>query len=185
MLEKFTSYCNPRKNITILRHKFFTYKQVEGQSFNDFVTELKKHGSECEFGELTTSLTKDMIVCGVADNTLRERLLRDGDLTLEKAIAAGHAAEETKRHAQENQLIYTKSIVQRTTNRDVLTRNPNNPTIPSTSVNSVAAPTNEENVLHMVKDAISATAKTTLKPVVPRRKLTVLLKRTAPFLANR
>ena len=42
-----------------------------------------------------------MIVCGVADNTLRERLLRDGDLTLEKAIAAGHAAEETKRHAQE------------------------------------------------------------------------------------
>ena len=101
VLEKFTSYCNPRMNITILRHKFFTYKQVEGQSFNDFVTELKKRGSECEFGELTTSLTKDMIVCGVADNTLRERLLRDGDLTLEKAIAAGHAAEETKRHAQE------------------------------------------------------------------------------------
>ena len=101
VLEKFTSYCNPRKNITILRHKFFTYKQVEGQRVNDFVTELKKRGSECEFGELTTSLTKDMIVCGVADNTLRERLLRDGDLTLEKAIAAGHAAEETKRHAQE------------------------------------------------------------------------------------
>ena len=100
MLEKFTSYCNPRKNITILRHKFFTCKQVEGQSFNDFVTELKKHVSECEFGDLTTSLTKDMIVCGVADNTLRERLLRDGDLTLEKAIAAGRAAEETKRHAQ-------------------------------------------------------------------------------------
>ena len=50
---------------------------------------------------LTTLLTKDMIVCGIADNTLRERLLRDGDLTLEKAIAAGHAAEETKRHAQE------------------------------------------------------------------------------------
>ena len=42
-----------------------------------------------------------MIVCGVVDNTLRERLLRDGDLTLEKAIAAGHAEEETKRHAQE------------------------------------------------------------------------------------
>ena len=36
-----------------------------------------------------------MIVCGVADNTLRERLLRDGDLTLEKAIAVGHAAEVT------------------------------------------------------------------------------------------
>ena len=101
VLEKFTSYCNPRKNITILRQKFFTYKQVEGQCFNDFVTELKKRSSECEFGDLTASLTKDMIVCGITDHTLRERLLRDGDLTLEKAIAAGHAAEETKRHAKE------------------------------------------------------------------------------------
>ena len=42
-----------------------------------------------------------MIVCGVNDRSLRERLLRDADLTLEKAIAAGHAAEETKRHAKE------------------------------------------------------------------------------------
>ena len=31
--------------------------------FNDFVTELKKRGSECEFGDLTNSLTKDTIVC--------------------------------------------------------------------------------------------------------------------------
>ena len=37
--------------------------------------------------------------------------------------------------------------------------------------------------MRMVTDAISATAKTTLKPVVPRRKLAVLLKRTTPFLA--
>ena len=26
VLEKFTEYCNPRKNITILRHQVFTYK---------------------------------------------------------------------------------------------------------------------------------------------------------------
>ena len=26
--------------VTILRHKFFTYKQLEGQSFHDFITEL-------------------------------------------------------------------------------------------------------------------------------------------------
>ena len=101
VLEKFTSYCNARKNITILRHKCFIYKQGEGQCFNDFVNELKKRSSECEFGDLTASLTKDMIVCGITDHTLRERFLRDRDLTLEKAIAAGQAAEETKRHAKE------------------------------------------------------------------------------------
>ncbi len=101
VLEKFSEYCNPRRNITILHHQFFAHKQDEGQSFNDFVTDLKKRASECEFGTLTDSLTKDMIVCGVADHALRERLLRDADLTLAKAIDAGIAAEETKRHTKE------------------------------------------------------------------------------------
>ena len=42
-----------------------------------------------------------MIVCGTKDNSLRERLLRECDLTLSKAISAGHAAEETRKHARE------------------------------------------------------------------------------------
>ena len=42
-----------------------------------------------------------MIVCGTRDNSLRERLLRECDLTLSKAISAGHAAEETRKHARE------------------------------------------------------------------------------------
>ena len=39
-LHKFSEYCNPRKNITILCHKFFTYGKLEGQNFYDFVTKL-------------------------------------------------------------------------------------------------------------------------------------------------
>ena len=101
VLQKFSEYCNPRKNITILSHKFFTYKQQEGQNFHDFVTELKKISSECEFGNLQDSLIKDMIVCGTKDNLLHERLLRECDLTLPKAISAGHTAEETPKHACE------------------------------------------------------------------------------------
>ena len=58
VLAKFTAYCNPRKNITINRHKFFTYKQQEGQPFSDYIMELKKRSSECEFGTLQDSLIK-------------------------------------------------------------------------------------------------------------------------------
>ena len=97
----FSEYCNPRKNITILRHKFSTYRQQEGQNFHDFVTELKKLSSECEFDNLQDSLIKDMIVCGTKDNSLCERLLRECDLTLSKAISAGHAAEETLKHTRD------------------------------------------------------------------------------------
>ena len=56
---------------------------------------------ECEFETLHDSLIKNMIVCGTNDNSLRERLLRDSELTLPKAISAGHAVEETRKHARE------------------------------------------------------------------------------------
>ena len=46
VLQKFSKYCNARKNITILCHKCFTYRHYEGQNFHDFVTELKKLSSE-------------------------------------------------------------------------------------------------------------------------------------------
>ena len=42
-----------------------------------------------------------MIVCGTNGNSLRERLLWECDLTLYKAISAGHAAEETRTHTSE------------------------------------------------------------------------------------
>ena len=42
-----------------------------------------------------------MIVFCTRDKSFRERLLRECDLTLSKAISAGHAAEETRKHARE------------------------------------------------------------------------------------
>ena len=42
-----------------------------------------------------------MIVCGTKDNSLRERLLRECDVTLSKAISANHAAEATRKYARE------------------------------------------------------------------------------------
>ncbi len=46
---------------------------------------------------------QDLVTCGVADHPLRERLLCDVDLTLAKAIDAGIAAKETKRHTKEHE----------------------------------------------------------------------------------
>ena len=42
-----------------------------------------------------------MIVCGTNDNAFCERHLRESGLTLSRAISAGHAAEETRKHARE------------------------------------------------------------------------------------
>ena len=52
VLNKFSEFCNPRKNVSILCHKFFMYRQLKGQSFHDFIMELKKLSTECEFENL-------------------------------------------------------------------------------------------------------------------------------------
>jgi hypothetical protein len=103
VVQMFQDYCSPRKNITFMRHKFFTCKQRDGQSFDEFVTELKKRSAECEFETLRKGLIRDIIICGINNNRLRERLLREPEITLQKTIQIGHAAEETKRHVKELQ----------------------------------------------------------------------------------
>eukprot|EP00112_Aurelia_sp_Birch-Aquarium-sp1_P017827 Seg4172.1 transcript_id=Seg4172.1/GoldUCD/mRNA.D3Y31 product="hypothetical protein" protein_id=Seg4172.1/GoldUCD/D3Y31 len=101
VLEKFTEYCQPRKNITFLRYKFFSCRQKDGQLFDDFVTDLKKLSAECEFSELNYSLVRDMIIVGCSDNRLRERLLREDTLELKRAVHIGQAAEQTKLEIKE------------------------------------------------------------------------------------
>ena len=99
--------------------------------FDAFVTELKKRSSQCEFATLQDSLIRDMIVIGVMGNSLRERLLRLDNLSLEDAIKLGQAAEATKKHAyelcrsQENQTIEALKLNQNNI-KSRITRQENN-----------------------------------------------------------
>ena len=103
VLKCFDDYCEPRKNTTMARHRFLTHKQTTGQSFSEFVTELKNLSDDCEFGDLKDSLVKDIIICGVNNNNLRERFLREDGIDLLKVIKIGLAAEQTKFHAKQLQ----------------------------------------------------------------------------------
>ena len=86
MQDKFKNYCNPRKNLTYDRHVFFTRNQNRNETIDQYVTDLRNKASTCDFGHLCDSLIKDRLICGVTDEAVRERLLRDADLTLAKAI---------------------------------------------------------------------------------------------------
>jgi len=100
IIQKFDKYSSPRKSITLIRYKFLTYKQKEGQTFNEFVTQLRKLSTDCEFGDLRESLIRDIVVIGVLDEKGRERMLRESELTLKKAIEIGHSSEQTKQHTE-------------------------------------------------------------------------------------
>ena len=101
VIAKFDEYFNPRKNLPYTRFKFFTYNQVNGQTIDEYVTELKSRCRHCEFGTLKESLIRDRIVAGIQDAKVRERLLRETDLSLDKAVSMCRASEATKKQVEE------------------------------------------------------------------------------------
>lgn len=93
VIEKFDEHFLPRKNLTFVRHQFFIRSQMPGESIDQFVTDLKNKSKHCEFKELEDGLVTDRIICGLLNSQLKERLLREHDLTLSRAIEICHASE--------------------------------------------------------------------------------------------
>ncbi|CAB4005070.1 Hypothetical predicted protein [Paramuricea clavata] len=92
----FKAYCNPRKNLTFERHKLNTRNQDENETIDQYVTALRTLAATCEFESLHDGLIRDRIVCGIKAQTLKERMLRENDLTLQKAIDICPAAETSR-----------------------------------------------------------------------------------------
>ena len=97
---KFKKYCTPKVNLTYERYRFNTRKQQDGEDIDSYVTAFRVLANYCEFGVIKDSLIKDILVLGVNDERLRESLLRDSDLTLDKAISSAQAAERCKKENQ-------------------------------------------------------------------------------------
>ncbi|XP_061887621.1 uncharacterized protein K02A2.6-like isoform X2 [Entelurus aequoreus] len=101
LMTKFEEYFVPRQNVTFERYKFFTHDQKQGVPFDQYMAELHTLSKTCEFDTLRDSLVRDRIVCGTMDNALRERLLRETGLTLDKCVSMCRAAETTRAQAKE------------------------------------------------------------------------------------
>ena len=96
LLKKFSEHFEPQTNITYERHVFNTRVQMAGETIDQFVTDLRMKAKTCAFESLRDSLIKDRIVVGILEDGTRARLLRERDLTLEKAVDICRAAETSK-----------------------------------------------------------------------------------------
>ena len=99
ILSVLETYCVPQKNTTYERYVFRMTIQ-EDRSFDIFVTDLRRRAEYCDFGAIKDSLIRDQIVVGINDPKLRERLLRETDLTLEKAIKLCRITEQSKEQSK-------------------------------------------------------------------------------------
>ena len=100
VIGKFDAYCNPKKNETYERYVFNSRKQLEGDAIEQFVTDVKLKAQTCQFDTLRDSMIRDRIVLGVWSQRVRERLLREDDLDLGKAVKICQASEVTERQIE-------------------------------------------------------------------------------------
>ena len=101
--DKFESYFTPKTNVVLERFNFNKATQSEGEQIESYLTRLRLLAKTCEYGDLTDSLIRDRIVVTILDKGLKERLLREPDLSLTKCIDLCKTAEATRRHIDQLQ----------------------------------------------------------------------------------
>lgn len=101
IIQKLDAYFIPKTNTSVRRHIFNSRIQLPQENFDGFLNDLRKLAADCEFSTLKNGLIKDQIVFGIRDKKTKDRLLREPDLDLTKAINICKAAEQTELHIKQ------------------------------------------------------------------------------------
>ena len=89
---KFENELAGRKRIVFSRYQFWEYSKTAGQTFDEFLTQLRTLALSCEFTE-SDNMIRDKIVFSTEDPALKERLLREPKLDLQKAVDISRSSE--------------------------------------------------------------------------------------------
>ena len=75
VLQKFRSYCEPKKNEIFATYKFWSRDRVVGESLEKWFNDLKTLAADCDFQDQKDRHIRDKIVLSLEDHPLRERLI--------------------------------------------------------------------------------------------------------------
>ncbi|KAK0142863.1 hypothetical protein N1851_019189 [Merluccius polli] len=76
----------PRVNVVAERNKFRRRAQRQGESIVQYIAALRDLLVNCDFGLLADDMIRDQLIEKTSSSRIRERLLLEADLTLQKAI---------------------------------------------------------------------------------------------------
>ena len=77
------------------RYQFNKRDQELNESINSYVAALRNLAKTCNYGTLEENFIRDRIVMGIRENSTRERLLQESELTLNRCIDICRANEST------------------------------------------------------------------------------------------
>uniref|UniRef100_A0A096LWH5 CCHC-type domain-containing protein n=1 Tax=Poecilia formosa TaxID=48698 RepID=A0A096LWH5_POEFO len=76
----------PKVNIVVERHAFRKRTQSPHETVEQYVTALRDLASKCDFDDKTEEMIRDQLVEHIFNSRIRERLLLEPDLTLDKTV---------------------------------------------------------------------------------------------------
>ncbi|KAF5282886.1 hypothetical protein FQR65_LT14189 [Abscondita terminalis] len=99
--DKYNNYFIPKINVSFERYNFFKVVQKENESFDEFLTVIRNLAKTCEFEKLHDELIKDKIIFGIRSEQVREKLLTENNLDLDKAITICKSSEQATKQLQQ------------------------------------------------------------------------------------
>ena len=114
--EKLDSQYGVKKLVLAERHRFYNYKQREGQTLTDYLAELRKLAALCDWtqAQLSENL-RDKFVMGIHNEQLLQQLLtQDHKKPLEELFELARtfevAEKESLRRAEDNSAINSSTV---------------------------------------------------------------------------
>uniref|UniRef100_A0A1Y1JW88 Tick transposon n=1 Tax=Photinus pyralis TaxID=7054 RepID=A0A1Y1JW88_PHOPY len=99
--DKYNNYFIPKINVSFERYNFFKVTQKESETFDEFLTVIRNLAKTCDFKDLNDDLLKDKIIFGIRAEQVREKLLTQEKLDLDKAISICKSSEQTTKQLLE------------------------------------------------------------------------------------
>ena len=90
VLEK---HFDPKPAVIAERFKFHKRDQLPGELLADYIAELRRLATHCEFREYLNDALRDRLICGLHAEGTQRRLLTTKNLTLQEAIETALAME--------------------------------------------------------------------------------------------
>ncbi|UYV60122.1 K02A2.6-like, partial [Cordylochernes scorpioides] len=94
--EALTKYFTPQKNIVSERFKFRQRKQNTDENIDSYVIALRELVKSCEFGNLEEDMIRDQIIEKCYNRQLKEKLLQQDNLNLQRTIEISRMFETAK-----------------------------------------------------------------------------------------
>lgn len=101
IIQALNDHFKPQVNEVAAYYRFHHCNQKVDQSVNEFVAELRKLATDCNFRVVQDDMIRNQLVCGIRDVQVRSRLLQIADLTLQKAVEIALRAESASGNIRE------------------------------------------------------------------------------------